>query len=393
MDLDTLGQMRTKFLSDFCDVKSGKDTAGAIDLNKVEEELKAITKAMTKLKTDAPKSVDSTNQFDKTLDKDIRDKVASISMFGPSSDVATFLQQCTVIFDTLVKGNSDDRVEVEFVRKCKLRLDNAYLAALNAHSTSIKTFKEFTDYMDSKHQSKKSAYQYLEAISELEMRPDESYTDFALRTQIEIGRASTIVKNKWAKHILVENSAATEAQKQMSADNVFEVMGGQIVLQQVKRNSAVYNQIINDLDSTWTGLEIANKALSIADRQVKDAPTQPATVHFTQKSEPSREICAKFLAGKCNWEEVSGRKCKYFHDKELQARLSRQSKPKSDPKSSDGRDGHRGKKKTKSKSYQSTGPTSGSTNQSSQPTGDGFTSHHTQLDPSQVMVFQNGPRQ
>ena len=84
----------------------------------VEAELKLISKAIVKVKANTPTSNDSANHVvDKNLEKDIRDKVSAIPLFTAGSDVAVFLHECTAIFKTLVEGNSDERVEKEFVRK------------------------------------------------------------------------------------------------------------------------------------------------------------------------------------------------------------------------------------------------------------------------------------
>ena len=398
MDYDSLVSFRSEFMANYLKIKTGKDKSGELDLAQIEAELKLISKALTKVKVETP-NAGSSNCIDKNLDKDIRDKVASIAEFGPSSDVATFLQNVAVVYDTLVKGNSDERVEIEFVRKCKLRLDNSYLTALNAHSTPITTYQQFVDYMDSKHQSKKSAYQYLETITDLEMKPDESYTDFALRAQIAVGRAATIVKNKWSKHVLDKNSSATEKEKQMSADDVIAVTVYQLVLQQIKRNKTVYNAIINDLDKTWTGMEIANKALSIADRQLDEIQSQPATVLHANTN--VRQICYNFLLD----QPCISSPCPYHHDLRLRKSIDRKTEhnqpkpiqpvqpPKAQPQQSGetkpkGK-GKRNGKKSSSKTYQSTASTSDSANR----TGQSSTSHHTQINPSQVMVFPHGPNQ
>ena len=393
LDLDSLIEFRNEYLAKHLKKKSGKDTNNEIDLGVVETELKLISKAIIKVKAETPKSVDSTNPVDKNLEKDIRDKVLAIPIFTSGSDVAVFLHECTAIFKTLVEGNPDDRVEKEFVRKCKLRLDSTYLTVLCQQSTSVNTFKEFTDYMNNQYQSDKSAYQYFESIFDMERRADENYANFHARVSIAASRAFAIIDNKWAKHVVAKNSQATEEEKKNV--DYKQLVIGQVVLKSIKRNEATYNQLINDLDSTWTGGELANKADSFDVKKSAAAPSVPATVlHVKNKTQ---RTCPSFLksAGKqCWYEEKWGKKCKLYHDEDLKANLGLSDSANTDSKPSDGRKkGNAGRKKHTGKQQSGRQQSKGSTNPSNEDTGGDFTSHHTLLDPSNVTVFPNGPGQ
>ena len=388
MDLGSLVQFRDNFMADFQKVKTGLDTEGKINLANVEAELKLISKAIVKVKANTPTSNDSANHVvDKNLEKDIRDKVSAIPLFTAGSDVAVFLHECTAIFKTLVEGNSDERVEKEFVRKCKLRLDSTYLTVLYQHSSSVTTFKEFTDYMNGQFQSEMSQFQHMDSISALpaSARPDEDITDFSARSKIEVWRAVTIIKNKWARNVLAKKPTATEKEKEMTLDDFLHVFHGQVVLEVIKRNETVYNHIINSLDSTWTGDELANKAKSFAKKLAKETPSPPATVLHVKNKKEQKKICTNFLKGKCTW----GRRCYKRHDEQLKEELALQSTDKPDPKPSEGRPrGNNGGKKQSGRQQ-----SKGSTNPGNEDTRGDFTSHHTQLDPSNVMVFPNGPGQ
>ena len=281
---------------------------------------------MIKGKEKPEQSTSASSAVDKTLDKDIRDRVARIPEFGPASDVSVFVRECRVIYNALVKDQGD-QVELEFCRKLKLRLCSSYLEELDRQKTAVVKFDDFTEYMDAHHMSKKSAYQYMATISELEKRPDENIKDFALKVEAEVDRVATVIQAKFVKakaaaKVKLEQSQDTATE--MTAKDVFTLLAGSVVLAEVKKSTATYNAIINDLDACWSGREIALKAQAVSDR-ISNATDTVDTIHINHaKSAGSKSgtagVCWKYLEGK----DCPGGDCRFIHDSALRDLFKKQ---------------------------------------------------------------------
>ena len=281
-------------------------------------------------KADSSQSTDSKggDKFDKSLDRDIRERVGRIAEFGPASDVSIFLREARVVFNTLVKGG-DARLEKEFCRKLKMRLCNTYLEKLDRQATTVDTFDDLVKYMDLHHMSKKSAYQYMATISELERRPDENIKDFALKVEAEVDRVATVVQAKFNKaktdeaKIKAESGTPAAATDQMTAKDVFTMLAGSVVLAEVKKDTSTYNAIINDLDKCWSGREIALKAQAVSDRISKATESiETINVNFAKSTgATSPSLCYAFIQGQTCAKDP----CTYTHDDRLRDIFIRQS--------------------------------------------------------------------
>ena len=113
---------------------------------------------------------------------------------------------------------------------------------------------------------------------------------------------------------------AKDGSKSLTSEGVFKLIAGQVFLQYLKeKESTVYNNIVNDLDVTWSAGEIAIKAMSYSDRLLSDnaeyQAKTPATFNAAYKGQvkASEQPCYNYLRGKC----TNRGGCRYKHDAEL----------------------------------------------------------------------------
>ena len=307
MSSSTLKMLLEATLKDFLAATLAKDD------DKIKSTTEVITEVELAIANKTAAQPSSSKEVDKSLDRDIRDRVARISEFGPASDVSMFIREARVVFNALVKGQ-DARVEKEFCRKLKMRLCDVYLEQLDRQSPTMEHFDTFVEYMDANHMSKKSAYQYMQSISELERRPDENIKDFALKVEAQVDRVATIVQAKFDKAKDAEFKVKAEpggtVPAKMTAKDVFTMLAGSVVLAEVKRETSTYNAIINDLDTCWSGREIALKALAVSDR-ISRAPDTVETITIAHaKSTNEKPICWNFRDDK----PCVKKPCPFVHD-------------------------------------------------------------------------------
>ena len=257
-------------------------------------------------------------KVDAQLAKDIRDRVNTIALFGPGSELSLFLRECQVIYDTLVK-NEGDLVEAEFTRKLKLRIAFDYLGQLNTSNEGMSTFAEFKSYMEDNHSSQESHYQCLEELEGLQMMKSESFKDYALRINLLTRRVETVVAARWAKKnatvsVKTDLSSEPNPSGKMQAHDVFELISGLYLLKAVRQDAPTYAAVCGDLDSCWNACAIATKAANFADKcRPETKVSEPNLIyHSTQKTTEWSGTCHDFLRDKCKRS-----KCRYTHDQSI----------------------------------------------------------------------------
>ena len=283
-----------------------------------QAEMQLIGERLAELLDEGKSSIEP--KVDAQLAKDIRDRVSTIALFGPGSELSLFLRECQVIYDTLVKNNGA-LVEAEFTRKLKLRINFDYLGQLNATNEDMSTFVEFKCYMEENHSSQESHYQCLEELEGLQILKSESYKDFALRINLLTRRVETVVAARWAKKystasVKTDPGAAAKpgVTGAMQAHDVFELIAGLYLLKAVRQDAQTYAAICGDLDKCWNACAIANRAAGFADKcQPEVIVSEPNLVHYTsQKPRQGYGVCRDFLRSICRRD-----KCRYSHDQSV----------------------------------------------------------------------------
>ena len=312
-DTDTARGIKSTLLERFVDAQLVKP-ADASKVSDIKFKLTHINERLKVLLAEEKDAPPKSNVIDTQLAKDIRDRVADIKLFGPGSELSVFLRECEVVYDTLVK-NKGDVIEAEFTRKLKMRIDFDYLGALNSANENMAKWSDFKTYMEENHSSSESHYQVIEELESLSKLESESYKDYALRINLLTRRVETVVKARWSKKnqsvTVKPESGSDKTPEQMSAHDVFELIGGVHLLKAVRQDAPTYAAVCSDLDSCWNACAIATKAANFADKCRPDTKvTEPNSVfHATHKKNANAQVCFKFLRGKCKSDD-----CEFSHD-------------------------------------------------------------------------------
>ena len=246
-----------------------------------------------------------------------------IPVFSSGHDVHIWLTKLESYHKLFVVPDSTGVMKEHFLQVAKSRLCPEYLNAMMASNDDISTYAGMKEYMKKHHASKVSVFQVLDTIWEMDKTESETLRDYGIRLDDKAAEARSIIEAKFKDHI---KNDVSRTDKVMKVDDVFRLMSGQVFLQALKnKKQTIYNNVCNDLDSTWSAAEIANKAMTFSDRMTSEnGPNQADTpkvftARFNKPSDASRtEICYFFLKGNCR----NGRKCKRIHDERAREMIS-----------------------------------------------------------------------
>ena len=246
-----------------------------------------------------------------------------IPVFSSGHDVHIWLTKIDSYHKLFVVSDSTGVMKEHFLQVAKSRLCPEYLNAMMASNDDTSTYAGMKEYMKKHHASKVSVFQVLDTIWEMDKTESETLRDYGIRLDDKAAEARSIIEAKFKDHI---KNDVSRTDKVMKVDDVFRLMSGQVFLQALKnKKQTIYNNVCNDLDSTWSAAEIANKAMTFSDRMTSENGQNQAdtpkvfTTRFNKPSDASRtEICYYFLKGNCR----NGRKCKRIHDERAQKMFS-----------------------------------------------------------------------
>ena len=260
---------------------------------------------------------DFTSHKIKTMSSTISNE---IPVFSSGHDVHIWLTKIDSYHKLFVVSDSTGVMEEHFLQVAKSRLCSEYLNAMMASNEDTSTYAGMKVYMKKHHASKVSVFQILDTIWDMDKTDSETLRDYGIRLDDKAAEAKSIIEAKFKEYA---TNDASRIDKDMKVEDVFRLMSGQVFLQALKnKKQTVYNNVCNDLDSTWSAAEIANKAMTFADRMSSENSQNQAEVPkaFSAKAEnkpsdASRKVsnCRMFLRkGNCK----HGKKCKFLHDEE-----------------------------------------------------------------------------
>ena len=244
-----------------------------------------------------------------------------IPVFSTGHNVHIWLTKLESYHKLFVLPDSSGVMEEHFLQVAKSRLCPEYLNAMMASSEDTTTYDGMKDYMKKHHASKVSVFQILDTIWDMDKTDSETLRDYGIKLDDKAAEAKNIIEAKFQEFISKDDS---RNEKYMKVEDVFKLMSGQVFLQALKnKKQTIYNNVCNDLDSTWSAAEIANKAMTFADRMSSENSQNQAEVPkaFSAKAEnkPSNASrnkvpnCPYFLkSGSCQY----GNNCFKLHDKE-----------------------------------------------------------------------------
>ena len=241
---------------------------------------------------------------------------SEIPVFSSGHDVHIWLTKLDSYHKLFVVGDSSGVMEEHFLQVAKSRLCPEYLNAMMASKEDTSSYTGMIEYMKKHHASKLSVFQILDTIWEMDKSESETLRDYGIRLDDKATEARNIISAKLKEFIKDDES---RPDKEMTDGDVFSLLSGQVFLQYLKnKRQVIYNNVCNDLDSTWSAAEIANKAMTYSDRMSNDNSKNQADVPQAfpakvdnKQSNTSRQVknCYKFLLGKCTEQQ-----CPFYHD-------------------------------------------------------------------------------
>ena len=246
---------------------------------------------------------------------------SEIPVFSSGHDVHIWLTKIESYHKLFVVPDSTGVMEKYFLQVAKSRLCPEYLNAMMASNEDTSSYAGMKEYMKKHHASKVSVFQVLDTIWDMDKTDSETLRDYGIRLDDKAAEAKSIIEAKFKEYSSKDTS---RTEKDMKVEDVFRLMSGQVFLQALKnKKQVIYNNVCNDLDSTWSAAEIANKAMTFSDRMSSENSQNQAEVPkaFSAKAEKkqsdaSRKVitCRYFIRnGTCSYKGCPHLHCEEAH--------------------------------------------------------------------------------
>ena len=196
------------------------------------------------------------------------------------------------------------KLEDEFVRATKRLLINTMFSQMNKSGEDTSTWELLKKYLITHHGSKITMFQHLTRLWNLELKSEEKLTDFAAKLEDQIHTASIHIKKLYTK----KHTPNGEESVEMSADDVFKLVGAMLTSIQVKKNHEdIFRSMIKKMDTHWTASSLAGDAQDYIDRldTASNITKTGAEVSFLAKSKNSKSSDQKKSSGKKTNEDES----------------------------------------------------------------------------------------
>ena len=217
-----------------------------------------------------------------------------------------FVAQMDQIYEVEVKDQVNElhKLEDEFVRATKRLLINTMYSQMSKSGEDTSTWELLKKYLITNHGSKITMFQHLTRLWNLEPKPEEKMTDFAAKLEDQIHTASIHIKKLYTK----KHTASGQPDVEMTADDVFKLVGAMLTSIQVKKNHEdIFRSMIKKMDTHWTASSLAGDAQDYIDRldTASNITKTGAEVSFLAKSKNSKSSDQKKSSGKKSNEDES----------------------------------------------------------------------------------------
>ena len=211
-----------------------------------------------------------------------------------------FVAQMDQIYEVEVKDQVTElpKLEDEFVRATKRLLINTMYSQMAKSGEDTSTWELLKKYLIQNHGSKITMFQHLTRLWNLEPKSEEKMTDFAAKLEDQIHTASIHIKELYTK----------KHNADMSADDVFKLVGAMLTSIQVKKNHEdIFRSMIKKMDTHWSASSLAADAQDYIDRldTASNITKTGAEVSFLAKPKNSKSSDQKKSSGKKNTEDES----------------------------------------------------------------------------------------
>ena len=292
--------------------QDAKDNLKAYKL-KLEDEIKAIeAKLKETVTTVAPSAGQTPNpdENDQTMIKSLQDQatvqnlldvIKNVPKMVVGDSMERFVAEMDQIYEVEVKDQLSGlpKLEDEFTRATKRLLTNVMYSQMSKSGDDTSTWALLKKYLITNHGSKITMFQHLSRLWNLEPKPEEKLTDFGAKLEEQIHTASLHIKKLFTK-----NHSSAE----MSADDVFKLVGAMLASLQVKKNhEEIFKSMIKKMDSHWTASSLLADAQDYVDRlgATNNITKTGAEVSFIAKSKNTKSSEQKKSSGKKPTEDES----------------------------------------------------------------------------------------
>ena len=197
--------------------------------------------------------------------QNLLDVIRNVPKMVVGDSMERFVADMDQIYEVEVKDQVTDlpKLEDEFVRATKRLLINTMFSQMNKSGEDTSTWKLLKKYLITNHGSKITMFQHLTRLWNLEPKAEEKLTDFAAKLEDQIHTASLHIKKLFTKNHTRANQAAVE----MSADDVFKLVGAMLASIQVRKNHEdIFRSMIKKMDTHWSASSLAADAQDYIDR-------------------------------------------------------------------------------------------------------------------------------
>ena len=249
--------------------------------------------------------------------QNLLDVIRNVPKMVTGDSMERFVAEMDQIYEVEVKDQVADlpKLEDEFTRATKRLLTNVMFAQMAKSGDDTSTWALLKKYLITNHGSKITMFQHLARLWNLEPKPEEKLTDFGAKLEEQVHTASIHIMKLYTK----KHSIAGQAPVQMSAEDVFKLVGAMLASIQVKKSHEdIFKAMIKKMDDHWTASSLVADAQDYVDRlgTTNDVTKTGAEVSFLAKSKNTKSSDPKKSSGKKPTEDES---TKVF--KELQKQI------------------------------------------------------------------------
>ena len=256
--------------------------------------------------------------------KTVVEAVNDLEKFGPGCEPANFVRK----IGTLKYVAKCDATKKLLLNMLFTRLSDEYKPTFVKYDEehSVDTIDKFMEYITTQYESRKSIFQFMEQLDEVELRKNETLRDFGTRLEQKVFELETAVSDKFVQ---LKKKKDKTFQGEMTKADVFKLWGGMAMLKALQTEKGLYTHTITKADDCFNALDLANVAEAYKERSQGDTGIVMHTKahgnnqrnqggnstqgNNSNSSDPNKKagVCyhwEKF--GRCKWND----KCRYYHD-------------------------------------------------------------------------------
>ena len=243
---------------------------------------------------------------DQATVQNLLDVIRNVPKMVTGDSMERFVAEMDQIYEVEVKDQLAGlpKLEDEFTRATKRLLTNVMYSQMSKSGDDTSKWALLKKYLITNHGSKITMFQHLSRLWNLEPKPEEKLTDFGAKLEEQVHTASIHIMKLFTK----SHSKAGETPVQMSAEDVFKLVGAMLASLQVKKNhEEIFKSMIKKMDSHWTASSLVADAQDYVDRlgATNNITKTGAEVSFVAKSKNTKASDSKKSSGKKPTEDES----------------------------------------------------------------------------------------